>query len=258
MRSAGAGALLLLALLGAAPASAQSSDETSGPQTQVWLNATGGRRYGESWYAELDVEPKWQVTGERWRALDLTPAVEHYPADRLDLSAELGVGKTHQRDGLDTWELTPRIGTRLHLFSKVEPFRPGIAGLRERLPLTRLGVSTLVRVELRSLFYSDETPDRHQWRARARLEGKLALNRARLSERRTLYASADAEYYLPLGDDVPERYANKVRVRLGLGFRFSARTRLEALWIRDWNRSAPGAEAAEDVQAADLRLKWLF
>jgi hypothetical protein len=248
-------AALLLVLGGAAQAVAQSPD---GPETQVWGNLTVGKALGPRWSGELDVEPKWQVTGERWRALDLTPAVEHYPADWIDLVSELAVGNTLQRDGLDTFEVTPRVGARLHVFSKMEPHRPGLAGLRERLPLTRVAVSTLVRLEWRNLFYSDETPDRHQWRARARLEGKLALNRGRLSEDRTLYAIGDAEYYLPLGDDVPERYVNKARIRLGLGFRFSPRARLEALWIRDWNRSAPGAEAAEDVQAADLWLKWLF
>lgn len=247
-------AALLLVLAGAAQTAAQSPD---GPETQVWGNLTLGKRHGPRWSGELDVEPKWQVTGEKWRALDLTPAVEHYPADWVDLVSELVVGNTLQRDGLDTFEVTPRVGARLHLLSKMEPYRPGLAGLRERLPLTRLDVSTLLRLEWRNLFYSDETPDKHQWRARLRLEGKLALNRAKLSAERTLYALGDGEYYLPLGDDVPERYVNKVRVRLGLGFRFSARTKLEALWIRDWNRNAADESAAEDVQAFDLRVKLL-
>jgi hypothetical protein len=248
-------AALLLVLGGAAQAVAQSPD---GPETQVWGNLTVGKGLGPRWSGEIDVEPKWQVTGERWRALDLTPAVEHYPANWIDLVSELAVGNTLQRDGLDTFELTPRVGARLHLLSRMEPHRPGVAGLRERLPLTRVAVSTLLRLEWRNLFYSDDTPDRHQWRARLRLEGKLALNRSRLSAERTLYALGDGEYYLPLGDDVPERYVNKLRVRLGLGWRSSARTRVEVLWIRDWNRSAEDAPAAEDVQAFDLRVRLLL
>jgi hypothetical protein len=47
-------------------------------------------------------------------------------------------------------------------------------------------------------------------------------------------------------------------VRLGLGWRSSARTRVEVLWIRDWNRSAEDAPAAEDVQAFDLRVRLLL
>ena len=44
-----------------------------------------------------------------------------------------------------------------------------------------------------------ERRERDEWRARLRLEGKLALNRAKLSEARNLYAIGDVEYYAPLG-----------------------------------------------------------
>ena len=250
-------AILVLAL---SVAKARAQGETSSPTTQVWANLILGRKASERTYLELDVEPKWQVTsGDQWRNLDLTPLAEYYPTDWLDLEAETTLGKTHQRDGLDTFEVTPRVGARFHLFARLAPHRPGLPGFKdERLPLTRLGVSTLVRVEWRNFFYSDDTPDRHEWRARLRLEGKLALNRAKLSEDRNLYAIGDVEYYAPLGDDIPERYVNKLRARAGLGFRFSGPTRLEFLYVRDWNRSAPDADASEDTQAFDLRLKLRF
>ncbi len=247
-------------LLAGGAGEARAQGETSGPSTQIWADLIAGKTKGERLYLQLDVEPKWQVTsGEEWRAFYLTPLVEHYPADWLDLEAAAAIGHTRQREGLDTFEITPRVGARSHLFARMATHRPGIPGLEhERLPLTRLGVSTLVRLEWRNLFYSDDTPDQHQWRARLRLEGKLAVNHAKLSEDRTLYASADAEYYLPLGDDVQERYVNKTRVRTGLGFRFSRATRLELLYIRDWNRSSSDATAAENSQALDLRVKLLF
>ncbi len=224
--------------------------------TQLWANFTPGRTLGERWYLELDVEPKVQVTsGEQWRSLDLTPLAELYPFSWLDLESELGVGKTHQRDGVDSYEVTPRVGARLNLFARLTK---AVASHERRLPLTRLGVSALARLEWRNLIYSDATPDSHEWRFRVRVEGKLALNRPRLAEDRTLYAMADAEYYAPLGKDVPERYVNKIRVRMGAGYRFSSRTRVELLYIRDWNRKAPDAAAAEDSQAVDLRLKRFF
>jgi hypothetical protein len=250
--------LLVLAVLGGGEARAQD-DTSTGPETQIWLNVTPGKMRGDRWYLELDVEPKWQVTGEKWRNLDLTPLVEHYPKDWLDLETEATVGNTLQKDGLDTFEITPRVGARFHLFAKMAPYLPGIPGLKyERLPRTRVGISTLVRLEWRNFWYSDDTPDKHEWRARLRLESKVALNRRQLSQDRLLYAMADVEYYQPLGDDIPERYVNKVRVRLGLGYRSSAATKVEFLYIRDWNRVAPDAEAAEDTQAFDLRLKLLF
>ena len=253
--------ILVFAGLALVATAAPAQDEgSSGPSTQVWANVTMGKSRGEKTYLELDIEPKHQVSGgEQWRNIDFTPLVERYPTDWLDLTAEMTVGNTRQRDGLDTFEITPRVGARFHLFGKMAPFLPGIPGLKyERLPRTRLGVATLVRVEWRNFSYSDETPSQHTWRARLRLEGKLAVNHATLAQDRTLYAIGDAEYYQPLGDDIEERYVNKVRSRLGLGYRFSTRTKLEFLYIRDWNRDSPEEEGSEDTQAFDLKVKLLF
>ena len=247
------GAGLVLVALGVGDAIAQGGVST-GPNTQIWANLTLGKTVNERTYFELDIEPKWQVTsGEEWRNIDFTPLAEYYPAAWLDLETETSLGHTHQRDGLNSLEVTPRIGARFHLFREV------VRGLkRERLPIGRVDISTLVRLEWRNFFYSDDTPDRHEWRLRLRLEGKFAINHQTLSEDRTLYAIADAEYYLPLDDDVLERLINKVRARVGLGYRFSASTRLEVLYIRDWNRESPEGHARIDTQAVDLRLKMFF
>jgi hypothetical protein len=243
----------LLLVVGISEARAQDDTSTS-PATQIWANLTLGRTVSERTYLELDIEPKWQVTsGEEWRNIDFTPLVEYYPTSWLDLEAEGGVGRTRQRDGLNTFEMTPRIGARLHLFKQV-------AGghVLKRLPLKRVTLSTLVRLEWRNLFYSDDTPNQHEWRARLRLEGKLAISGKTLSQDRMLYAIGDAEYFAPLSDDVPEQYVNKVRTRIGLGYVFSPARRLEFLYIRDWNQSSPDAAVTKDTQAFDLRLKMLF
>ena len=260
MRGAGSACVAVLVLAGVVRPAGAQDEESSGPATQIWANLTMGKSKGEKTYLELDIEPKHQVSGgEQWRNVDFTPLLEYYPADWLDLTAETTIGNTRQRDGLDTFEITPRVGVRFHIFAKMAPYLPGIPGLKyERLPRTRFGVATLVRVEWRNFFYSDETPSQHEWRARLRLEGKVALNHATLAEDKTLYGIGDVEYYQPLSDDVTERYVNKLRSRLGLGYRFSATTKLEFLYIRDWNRDSPEEEGAEDVQAFDFKVKLLF
>jgi hypothetical protein len=247
-------ALALLLFAGSAREARGQQESPAGVSTQIWANFTSGWTKSERLYLELDVEPKIQVTsGEQWRNLDLTPLVEYYPSRWLDLEGEATVGRTRQRDGLDTWELTPRVGARLHFVSQA------VRQLsHERLPLTRFDVSTLVRLEWRNFFYSDGRPSEHAWRARARLESKLAINHRKLADDRTLYAIGDVEYYEPFGADVEERFVNKVRTRLGLGFRLTRKTRFDLLYIRDWNRSAPGASTAQDAQIVDARLKLLF
>lgn len=250
----------LVLALAAVAAEARAGDGSQSPDHQLWLEASLGKTSGERTYLELDLEPRWQLTqGDEWRSFRVVPQAVHYPTSWLDLIGDLKLVSTRQSDGPDSFELTPRAGARIHLFAKLAPHRPGLPGLEsERLPLTRVGFSTLVRVEWRNLFYTDDTPDSHQWRARVRFEARLALNHAKLSQERTLYAMADVEYFAPLGDDVEETYVNKLRGRLGAGFRFSRATRLECLYVRDWNKSAPDADAAEDVQALDVHLKLLF
>ena len=246
--------VLVLALLVWSAPRVRGQESSQSASTQVWANVIPGWTRSERLYLELDFEPKLQVSGsEQWRNLDLTPLLEYYPSRWLDLEAEATLGRTHQGDGLDTWELTPRVGARLHLVAQA------IKELnRERLPLARFDVATLVRLEWRNFSYSDGSPGQHSWRARARLEGKLAVNRPKLADDRTLYAIGDVEYYAPLGDDIEERFVNKIRTRLGLGFRFTQAKRLELLYIRDWNRSARGAPTAEDARTLDARLKLLF
>jgi hypothetical protein len=247
------GACVALSVLvlgaGALPARAQGS---SGPASQIWVEACPGKRLGERSSVRLDVEPKWQVSSGTWRSFDLTPRLEHYPLDWLDLVGQTEIGRTVQSGDQKTVEITPRVGVRLHLFATLARLRDRL-GREPRLALSRLHVSTLVRVEWRNCFYSDDTPNSHEWRARFQVAGELAINHVSLAQDHTLYAVADVEYYLPLTDDVSERYVNKTRARAGLGYRASKATRVEVLFVRDWNRHSPGGGRSEDVQAVDVR-----
>src|SRR5262249_6803163 len=152
---------------------------------------------------ELDVEPKTQIApeGDRWRSVELTPLVEYYPVHWLDLVGEGAVARTRQFEQVDTWEVTPRLGFRVNLVC--HPVK----------------LATLCRWAYRSTSYSDGSPASHQWRFRARLEVRAGINREDMSRDGTLYGTGDLEVYVPLGSDVSERYASKLRSRVGLGFR---------------------------------------
>jgi hypothetical protein len=172
-------------------------------------------RPGAALYYELDLEPKSQVSGgEPWRNIDATPLVEFYPNSFLELTGEVTVGRTRQGSEEKSWELTPRIGVRFHLFERVwDEIHP------ERLPLARLYFANLSRIEYRNLWYSGDRPSSHETRFRNRTEFKLAINNPRLSVDDTWYLFMDVEFFVPLGDDVPERFATKRRFRGGFGYR---------------------------------------
>ena len=71
------------------------------------------------------------------------------------------------------------------------------------------------------------------------------------------YLLADWEWFIPL-DDPEERFANRQRVRAGIGYRRSLNWRFEALYI--WTRSRDATD--EDFRTSDhimnLRVKRVF
>jgi hypothetical protein len=224
--------------------------QTSG---QIWANFTLEYPRGERLLYELDFEPKAQFSGsETWRGLDVTPLVEYSVNRWFDLAGETAFARTRQSNSVSSVEVTPRVGVRLHLFSNVRTMLPG------RRPLGRVGISNLSRFEWRNLWYSDDTPSSHETRFRNRTELKVGLNHGELSRDRTLYLTADYEFFVPLSDDVPERFATKRRIRVGLGYRRDSRWRFEILFIRDGTRTTDENNFAPAANIVDLRVKVLF
>ena len=126
-------------------------------------------------------------------------------------------------------EFTPRIGFRLHLLSNL---RHEI--VKERRPKRRLVLRDLLRLEWRNLYYSTDKPDSSTVRLRNRFESLWPINRPRITDNGASYLAADWEWFIPV-DDPDERFANRQRVRAGIGYRRSFAWRFEARYV--WNRS---------------------
>ena len=237
------------------PASAAA--ETS---TQLWFSAVLGRQPSERFYMEVEIQPKTQVSGgERWRNIDATWEAEYYPNNWVDLTGELVTGFTEQTDSESSFELTPKVGLRFHFVRQslqASVFRENL--LINRLPLNRFYMATWVRMEYRNFFYSGDLESSHEWRLRIRPEFKLALNNPSLADDQTLFVRGDVEYFVPLGDEVPERFTNKLRFRLGPGYMLNAGRRVELLFMYDKNRESSLADFKEDAFMVDLRLTFLF
>jgi hypothetical protein len=223
-------------LLGAAVlllAFARFSDAQT--NSQLWGTITFNWLRSDQLSYELELEPKVLTDapdGEPgWASLDVTTNVEYALRRWLDLVGELATGYTSQTDDTDSFELSPRVGVRVHLTTRdlpTGPFR------RERLPAYRIVVRNLARVEARSLFYTGDTNSELTIRFRNRFELQAPLNRRLVSDDGAYYLLADWEWFIPL-DDPEERFANRQRVRAGLGYRRNLNWRFEALYI--WNRS---------------------
>jgi hypothetical protein len=240
----------VLLMLCAPDASAQTT-------TQLWGNLTFNWVRSERLVYELDIEPKALLgapEGEPdWRNLDVTPNVEFSPLHWLDVVADTTIGRTMQSDDLDSTEITPRLGVRLHLFSRAHRFHP-----REEAPRRRIVLRDLARVESRNFFYSGgDVESESTIRFRNRLEFLLPINKERITDDGARYLLADWEWFVPL-DDSEERFANRQRIRTGIGFRRNFNWRYEFLyiWTRSRNTIESGFSTTENI--IDVRVKRVF
>ena len=228
--------------------------------TQLWASLILGYAKSESIYMEVEIQPKKQISGgEPWRNLDATWLVEYYPSKWFDITGELVTGYTNQKKSLDSFEITPRVGIRLHIVEQVireqshrQKSRP------ERTPSNRFDLAAWLRLEQRNFFYFGDLESSHEWRFRVRPEFKAAINNDNLGEDHTLYFRTDLEFYVPITDDVPERFVNEIRFRGGLGYRINYDWRIEFLYVRDVLRESPLGDFEEDANMLDFRLTYLF
>jgi hypothetical protein len=222
---------------------------------QLWGNAVFGIPKDKHLYLEIDVEPKKQISGmDYWGNLDITPLIEYYPNSWIDLTGEITAGYTNQTSAVNTMEVTPRLGIRAHFFTNVwQYFKTS-----ERVPLSRLTLATLLRLELRNFWYSNDQASEHETRLRLRLESKIAINHEKLAYDNTYYLFCDAEYYMPLSEKISERFASKFRFRIGPGYRLTYANRFEILLIYDFARDTLNEKADRDALAIDFRFKFYF
>jgi len=222
---------------------------------QLWGNAILGVPKSKQMYLELDIEPKKQVAGmDSWGNIDITPLIEYYPSSWIDLTGEVTVGYTDQSTDVNTLEITPRLGIRVHLFKNVWQYFE----TSERIPLSRLTLATFLRLEARNFWYSSDSYSEHESRLRLRIESKIAINHDKLAYDNTIYLFTDAEYYMPISDDISERFASKFRIRIGPGYRLSYANRFELLFIYDFARDTLDDDIDRDALALDFRFKFYF
>jgi len=230
-----------------APATAGAGD------FQIWGAVTLDWIKSHALTFKFETEPKVLVSkppdNPGWAKLELTPGIEYSRGNWFDVIGDVVVARTRETDDRTTTEVTPRLGFRFHVLSNL---RNDL--LKEKHPTHRFVLRDLVRFEWRNLSYSDATPPSSAWRVRNRVETLMPLNRARVSDDGATYVVADAEWFWSVADQ-QERFANKQRVRAGIGHRYSYAWRFEALYVWDRSRDSANAGFTTADHAIDVRLQ---
>jgi hypothetical protein len=173
-------------------------------------------------YSTLLGEPKW-------RAFDYSPSLEWSITQHIDLIGQAVFSYTAQTESYNTFEVRPILGTKLYF-----------------TPNRRIQTRLLIRMEQRNFKNLDDGEWTHTFRPRIRAEIIAPINRKTIYEDKMWYGIVDGEA-LFTNDDINERFANKFRLRLGVGYRLSYGYRFEFIFMSQDSRTGTD----EDLTTSD-------
>jgi hypothetical protein len=192
-----------------------------------------------SWLFEVAASYQTLLTQEnKWRSLSVTPTVEYALLTRLDLTAELPLSYTLQEEDTNSFELSPMLGARLHITQN-----------------KRVNARLFLRYQQRH-FHEIEA-DVWDISNRVRLKGEfwIAITGPNLYKDKLWYTLLDYEEFIVLDDQLDERFANRRRGRIGLGYRLDYKNRFELIYTRQSSRNEIDGEFISNDNVIQLVYK---
>ena len=207
----------MVAILGLAPGAlhAQSSNE------QLWFEYMLNYSFANSYNLENAFKYSTLLNSPRWYSFEYTPTLDYSLTNNIDISLSTALEYTAQTESVNTFEVRPVVGTRIH-------FTPN------RRILTR----ALIRLEQRNIQNLDTKDWDNAWRPRLRAEMLIPINKKSFFEDKLIYGVLDAEWFLSVDKDVDERFANRFRLRMGIGYRLSYSSRFEFIYMIQESKNA--------------------
>jgi hypothetical protein len=204
---------------------------------QLWTNFMLEWQVSQRNFLAFDLEPKVLLVGEgQWRNFDFTPTYEFAPTRWLDLIGEMVVGYTNDTVNPDATEVTERLGARFYIWRK------------------QLQIRDMFRFEQRNRFFSDDTSDA-VFRWRNRVELRYAFNRQRTTEAGAVTGLLDWEIFVPIDQDVHERYASRHRLRAGVGYRPVVAWRIDLIYLVQRSRNTIDEPFDNIDHVIDIRVR---
>jgi hypothetical protein len=186
---------------------------------QLWAEYMLNYSFANSFNLENAVAYSTAFTSPKWRSFDYTPTVDYSLFNWLTLTGAVTLSYTAQTEDYNTFEVRPAIGTRFHI-----------------TPNQRVLIRTYLRLEQRNLKNLGTKEWESSYRPRARLETLIPINRKSYYEDKMCYGIVDFEL-LYITNDVEERFANRYRLRTGIGYRLNSASRFELIYMLQESRN---------------------
>jgi hypothetical protein len=206
---------------------------------QAWTEYMLNYPFANSYNLEFAATYSTVIDQPKWRSFDIQLTPEYSVTQHVDLMAALFTGSTFQSQSLSTVEIREMLGARFH-------FTPN-----KRI-LTRL----LLRFEQRNLQDEETKEWNHSTRTRLRFETITPLNKPTMySGDKLWYAIVDVESFIVLDQDVNERFANRFRLRTGIGYRINYSIRVEFVYTLQQSKNTIEGDFSTTDNIFRFRLK---
>jgi Protein of unknown function (DUF2490) len=217
------------------PAAAQGN-------SQLWLDGIIGSSFAGRWMFETELSYQTLLTTtNRWISYNATPSLEVSLGPHWDLVSAIPLSYTVQNDTSNTSEGRVMLGARYYF-----------------TPFKRVQTRMLVRWEERGVRDEETRTVAHSNRLRVRAEVALPLDNINWYTDTMWYALADVETFFTATDDAPERFANRLRARIGAGRKFSYNWRAEFVYTLQRSRNAIADTDPTNESIFRLRFKYYF
>lgn len=186
---------------------------------QVWVEYMGNFSMANVYNLENAFSYSTLLNSPKWRDYSYSATLEWSPTPLVEPLAQLVVTYTNQTDSYNSVEIRPVIGSRFYF-----------------TPNRRIQTRLLVRLEQRNFKNLDGDAWTVAYRPRIRAEMIIPISQDSYYKDNLWYGLADAEMLFAT-DDVKERFANRFRVRLGIGYRLNYSFRFEFVYMNQQSRN---------------------
>lgn len=205
--------------------------------TQLWYEYMLNVPFMNSFNFENAFNYNTVVGKPKWRSLEYNATLEYSLSANFDLLGSTLISYTAQTESYNTFELRPMVGTRIFF-----------------TPHKRIQTRLLLRLEQRNFKNMDTKEWDHVLRPRIRGEIIIPINQDSYFKNNLWYVTTDAEL-LFVNDDVDERFANRLRLRAGVGYRLNYSMRFEVLYMNQQSKNGIDDDFTSNDNVIRLRLK---
>ena len=206
---------------------------------QLWLDFQVDYPFANKYL--LEVSPSYQTVlskENKWRSASLSTTFEYVLFRQIDLTVEVPVAYTLQKEGSNSWELSPLLGPRFHITQN-----------------RRIDSRLLVRYQQRYFRQVEENDWDVSNRTRIKAEAFICINGPNLFTDNLWYAILDYEEFIVLDQQLEERFANRRRARVGLSYRMNYKHRFEIIYTRQSSRNEIDGDFLSNDNVIQLRYK---